>query len=210
MSTKPKPGPTAAQAGNTLPALRRAATDCRDCPLWQHATRTVFGEGPAAARIMLVGEQPGDQEDLAGRPFVGPAGRLLDRALAEAGISRDQVYVTNAVKHFKFELRGKRRMHKTPAQAELAACLEWLEREIKIISPHLIVALGATAARAVTGRATPIGANRGRLIEHAPGTTLLITVHPSFLLRVPVEDKEQEYARFLADLQLAVPFTRKA
>ncbi|HEX4326081.1 MAG TPA: UdgX family uracil-DNA binding protein [Burkholderiales bacterium] len=209
MSTKPKPGfSTADQAGHTLPALRKAASDCRDCPLWEHATQTVFGEGPAAARIMLVGEQPGDQEDTAGRPFVGPAGRLLDRALQETGITREHVYVTNAVKHFKFELRGKRRLHKTPAQAELATCLEWLDREIQIVAPRLIVALGATAARAVTGRATPVGANRGRLIEHAPGVSLLITVHPSFLLRVPPEDKEQEYGKFVADLKLAVPFAK--
>jgi DNA polymerase len=206
---KPASGTTtASHAGNSLPALRKAAAACRDCPLWQQATQTVFGEGPASAKIMLVGEQPGDQEDTAGHPFVGPAGRLLERAMAEAGVAREQVYVTNAVKHFKFELRGKRRMHKTPAQSELAACLQWLEREIDIVSPRLIVALGATAAHAVTGRATPVGANRGRLLEHAADTSLLIAVHPSFLLRVPADDREQEYRKFVADLKLAAPFAK--
>ncbi|HEY4373641.1 MAG TPA: UdgX family uracil-DNA binding protein [Burkholderiales bacterium] len=209
MATKAHPLPTTArQAGNTLTALRHAAAGCRDCPLWEHATQTVFGEGPARATILLVGEQPGDQEDTAGHPFVGPAGRLLDRALADAKVDRGEVYVTNAVKHFKFELRGKRRLHKTPAQAEIAACHEWLEREIGLVAPRLIVAMGATAARSVTGRATPIGANRGHVVELPSGAALLVTVHPSFLLRVPSEDREREYAKFVADLKLAAPFAK--
>jgi DNA polymerase len=155
---------------------------------------------------MLVGEQPGDQEDIAGHPFVGPAGKILDRALDDAAVNRDKVYVTNAVKHFKFEPRGKRRLHKKPADAEIAACYQWLEREVTLVKPALIVAMGATAARALTGRATGIEANRGRLIDFAPGTQLLITVHPSFLLRVPPEDKAREYERFVADMKLAAPF----
>ncbi len=179
---------------------------CRACPLWENATQTVFGEGPAHALVMLVGEQPGDQEDLTGHPFVGPAGRLLTQALAAVGVQREQVYVTNAVKHFKFELRGKRRLHKKPVDAEIAACYDWLRREIELTTPNLLVALGATAARSILGRATPITANRGRLQEYAQGISLLITVHPSFLLRVPAQDKDNEYRRFVADLKLVTPF----
>ena len=156
---------------------------------------------------MLVGEQPGDQEDLAGRPFVGPAGRLLDRALADAGIDRDRLYVTNAVKHFKNEPRGKRRIHKKPSDREIDACHQWLEREIELVAPKLIVALGATAARSLLGGATPIERNRGKLMEFAPGTQLLITVHPSMLLRVPEEYKAEAYRRFVRDLKLAAPFS---
>ena len=155
---------------------------------------------------MLVGEQPGDQEDLAGRPFVGPAGRLLDRALADAGIERGKVYVTNAVKHFKYEPRGKRRIHKKPADAEIEACHQWLEREIELVAPQLIVALGATAARALTGRATPVERNRGKLMEFSAGTRLLISVHPSMLLRIPDEYKAAAYRRFVQDLKLAARF----
>src|SRR5262245_37485125 len=151
--------------GNSLARLREAARACRDCPLWRHATQTVFGEGPRTASILLIGEQPGDQEDIAGRPFVGPAGRVLDRALTDAGIDRAATYVTNAVKHFKYELRGKRRLHKTPAQNEIAACHQWLERELRSIGPRLVVALGATAARALFGRPTPITKNRGRVLQ---------------------------------------------
>jgi DNA polymerase len=186
-----------------LARTRRAAEECTACPLWKPATQTVFGEGPAGARMMLVGEQPGDQEDLGGRPFIGPAGRLLDRALAAAGIARDGVWVTNAVKHFKFVLRGKRRLHKKPIEAEIAACHHWLERELELVRPRLVVALGATAARALTGRALPILANRGRLLELSPRTALVVTVHPSFLLRVPDEDRDAELARFIADLKFA-------
>jgi DNA polymerase len=190
-------------ARRRLQSLRQAASGCRACPLWKPATQTVFGEGPSDARMLLVGEQPGDQEDLSGRPFVGPAGRLLDRALTQAGISRTSVYVTNAVKHFKFVLRGKRRLHKKPADAEIAACHDWLERELALIRPRLVIALGATAARALLGRPTPIQSNRRKLLELSPGIALVVTVHPSFLLRVPDENRADEYARFVADLRFA-------
>ena len=198
----------AERAGDTIEALRKAAMDCRACPLWEHATQTVFGEGPSHASIMLVGEQPGDREDLAGHPFVGPAGQLLARALATVEIPQEDVYITNAVKHFKFEVRGKRRMHKKPADAEIAACHDWLRREIELVAPRLLIALGATATRSLLGRATPITANRGKLHEYATGISLLITVHPSFLLRVPERDRDEEYDRFLDDLKLARPFLR--
>ena len=198
----------AAQAGSSIEALRNAAMGCRACPLWEHATQTVFGEGPSGAPVMLVGEQPGDQEDIAGRPFVGPAGRLLTQALTTAGIPREQVYITNAVKHFKFELRGKRRMHKKPVDSEITACYDWLKREIELVAPRLIIAMGATAVRSILGRPAPILANRGKLTEYASGVALLITVHPSFLLRVPEQDKDDEYDRFLDDIKLAKPFVR--
>lgn len=198
------------KAGDTMEAVRKAAADCHACPLWKNATQTVFGEGPAHASIMLIGEQPGDQEDLSGRPFVGPAGRILAHALTAAGIPREQVYVTNAVKHFKFELRGKRRLHKKPVDAEIEACNQWLRREIELVAPRLIVAMGATAARALLGRATPIGTNRGRIHEYASNTALLITVHPSFLLRVPEENKDEEYEEFEADIKLAKSYLRRA
>ena len=196
----------AERAGNTIEALREAAQSCQACPLWEHATQTVFGEGPSGTPVMLVGEQPGDQEDVVGRPFVGPAGQLLTRALAAAGIPRDRIYITNAVKHFKFEVRGKRRMHKKPVDAEIVACHDWLEREIELVAPRLIVAMGATAVRSVLGRAAPIMANRGKVTEFGRSASLLITVHPSFLLRVPEQDKDYEYGRFLDDLKLAKPF----
>jgi len=198
----------AERAGDTIEALRKAATDCRACPLWEHATQTVFGEGPAHARVMLVGEQPGDQEDRAGHPFVGPAGQLLARALATAEIPHEDVYITNAVKHFKFEVRGKRRMHKKPADAEIVACYDWLRREIELVAPRLLIAMGATATRSLLGRATPITVNRGKLRDYALGISLLITVHPSFLLRVPEQDRDEEYDRFIGDLKLARPFLR--
>jgi uracil-DNA glycosylase len=149
----------------TLQQLREAAAGCRDCPLWQGATQTVFGEGPARARLMLVGEQPGDKEDLAGHPFVGPAGQLLDQALAELGLDRRAIYVTNAVKHFKYELRGKRRMHKTPAQREIEACHHWLDDEIAALRPRAIAALGATAARALLGRPVAVTRERGQWVR---------------------------------------------
>lgn len=196
----------AEQAGNSIEALRKAATSCRACPLWENATQTVFGEGPSPAPVMLVGEQPGDREDLTGHPFVGPAGQLLARALTAADIPREEVYVTNAVKHFKFEIRGKRRMHKKPVDSEIAACYDWLRREIELVTPRLLIALGATAARSLLGRATPITVNRGKLREYASGVSLLITVHPSFLLRVPDRDKDDEYDRFVNDLKLATAF----
>jgi DNA polymerase len=186
---------------------RKLLDQCRNCPLWKYATQAVPGEGPLSARLMLVGEQPGDQEDLAGRPFVGPAGQLLDRALSAAKIDRSQVYVTNAVKHFKYELRGKRRLHKKPAELEIAACHMWYESEVATVKPDLIVAMGATAVRAVLGRALPILANRGTLLE-APSelpasTRVLVTVHPSYLLRVLPETREAEFQKFVEDLRIA-------
>jgi uracil-DNA glycosylase family protein len=200
--------PRLARAGGAraLDAERNSAADCRACPLWANATQTVFGEGPPGAEIMLVGEQPGDREDLEGRPFVGPAGRLLDRALAEAGLRRDGMYVTNAVKHFKNEPRGKRRIHKKPADAEIEACHPWLARELELVAPRLVVALGATAARALLGSATAIERNRGRLLPMRDGTQLLVTVHPSFLLRVPEKYKADAYRRFVDDLKVATRF----
>jgi DNA polymerase len=166
----------------------------------------VFGEGLQNARVVLVGEQPGDQEDIAGKPFVGPAGQLLDRALAQAGLDRNSLYVTNAVKHFKFEPRGKRRLHKTPGQLEVAACNHWLQRELTVIQPDLVVAMGATAARAVFGEALPIQKNRGRVFEKRivvgdRSADALVTVHPSFLLRLPEQDRAAEYERFIEDLR---------
>jgi DNA polymerase len=194
-----------------LAEVREQAAHCRDCPLWKNATQTVFGAGGEHARVMLVGEQPGDQEDRAGQPFVGPAGKLLDRALTDAAIDRKSTYVTNAVKHFKFELRGKRRIHKKPSELEISACHQWLERELTLIRPALIVALGATAARAVFGRATAIEKNRGHVLPGARAKVpqeadLLVTVHPSFLLRVPDEDRDAAYERFVADLKLIRPY----
>lgn len=191
---------------DTFEEVRERARHCRDCPLWKNATQTVFGEGRTRATILLIGEQPGDQEDLSGKPFIGPAGRLLDRALADAGIDRKATYVTNAVKHFKFEPRGKRRIHKKPNELEIAACHQWLERELQFVEPDVVVALGATAARAVFNRATAIEKNRGHLVRDAqsaaPGADLLVTVHPSYLLRVPHEDRDSAYARFVEDLRL--------
>jgi uracil-DNA glycosylase len=203
----PTPGPSVPRdAARSLDALRAAAAECRACPLWKDATQTVFGEGPQRAAIMLVGEQPGDQEDLAGHPFVGSAGGMLDRALEDAGIDRQQVYVTNAVKHFKHEPRGKRRIHKKPSDREIEACHPWLENELEQVQPALIVALGATAARALLGRVTPIERNRGKLVPLLGNARLLITVHPSFLLRIPDPYRAEAYQRFVEDLKLAVPF----
>ena len=187
---------------NTLDILRREAASCRACSLWEHATQTVFGEGPLDAEIMLVGEQPGDKEDLEGRPFVGPAGLLLDMALAEAGVDRKRVYVTNAVKHFKFEPRGKRRLHKRPNASEIKICRRWLLDEIEVIHPRLIVALGATAAQSLAGRAIPVGANRGAVLDLASGLRVFVTIHPSALLRLEdEEDKRSAYASFVNDLR---------
>ena len=186
-----------------LRVIQQAAAGCRECPLGFQATQTVWGEGPLHAPLMLVGEQPGDQEDLQGRPFVGPAGRLLDRALAELGWPRDALYVTNAVKHFKFEMRGKRRMHKTPAQREIAACLHWLESEIEAVDPQAIVALGATAARALVGRPVPVMSQRGQWLKREDGRRVLITLHPSALLRLVDDERETAYSQWLADLRHA-------
>ena len=171
----------------------------------------MFGEGPQAARIMLVGEQPGDKEDLAGKPFVGPAGQMLDRALEEAGIDRSRVYVTNAVKHFKFVPRGKIRLHQKPNTPEIKACRHWYERELAAIKPDLVVAMGATAAQSVFGKIMPVNKNRGRLIDLDEGPRTLVTVHPSYLLRLPdAEAKAREYRRFVEDLKIAAAVLRKS
>ncbi len=202
--------PASDLAGVSLAGLRKEAAHCRACPLWRNATQTVFGEGPPDAPIMLIGEQPGDKEDLAGRPFVGPAGKILDRALHDAGIDRDKTYVTNAVKHFKFVPRGKIRLHQKPATPEIRACRPWYERERAALDPVLVVAMGATAAQSVFGKITPIGRSRGRLIDLDERAKALVTVHPSYLLRLPdAEAKAREYARFVADLRLAVPLLKR-
>jgi DNA polymerase len=190
-------------------AARTDVQHCRNCPLWKNATQAVFGEGPLDAPLMFVGEQPGDKEDIAGKPFVGPAGRVLDRALTEAGITRDKAYITNAVKHFKFVPRGKIRLHQKPNSSEIAACHTWLEREREIVKPKLIVALGATAAQSIFGKVIPIGKNRGRIVELVTGTKAMVTIHPSYLLRMDDADKAREFERFLEDLRLAAPYARK-
>ena len=191
----------------SLKALREAENACRCCDLYKFATQAVPGEGPAHAPLMLVGEQPGNDEDLDGRPFVGPAGRILDKALQEAGVDRTQVFVTNAVKHFKFELRGKRRLHKRPDPEEIAACRWWQTIERQLVKPRLIVALGATAARSVLERVTIISKVRGRVLTLRDEGSALVTVHPSYLLRLQEErDKRVEYARFVADLATARDF----
>lgn len=185
-------------------ALREEATGCTRCHLHRHATQTVFGEGPVAATMMFVGEQPGDQEDLAGKPFVGPAGQVFDRALAAAGIARDETYVTNAVKHFKFEPRGRRRIHAKPDAGEIEACRWWIEQEQMLLRPRVTVALGATAARSLFGRVMTIGRERGRALRLPDGGEAWITVHPSYLLRLPdAAAKETEFGRFVADLKAA-------
>jgi uracil-DNA glycosylase len=201
----------AAASSDSIASLREEAADCRACPLWKDATQTVFGEGPQRAQIMLVGEQPGDKEDFAGKPFVGPAGQMLDRALQEAGIDRTKVYVTNAVKHFKFLARGKIRLHQKPNTPEIKACRQWYERELASIKPELVVAMGATAAQSVFGKITPINKSRGRLIDLDEGTRALVTVHPSYLLRLPDEDaRAREYQRFVDDLKIAAKFLEKS
>jgi DNA polymerase len=180
-------------------AVRAEAMHCTRCDLYRCATRTVFGEGPLEAAILFVGEQPGDQEDLAGRPFVGPAGQIFNRALAEAGLERARTYVTNAVKHFKFVRRGKRRIHDKPDGGEIAACRWWLQQELALVRPSLIVALGATAARSLFGKVVTIASLRGRGHPLPEGGEAWVTVHPSFLLRVR-DDREVQYARFVDDL----------
>ncbi len=195
----------AAPGGNSegaWAALRDEAAGCQRCPLFRPATQTVFGEGPIDAAMMVVGEQPGDQEDLGGRPFVGPAGQVFDRAMAEAGIDRSRVYVTNAVKHFKFEPRGKRRIHAKPGVGEIDACRWWIEQERGILRPRMTVALGATAARSLTGKTVTISRERGRVLTLADGSAAWITVHPSYLLRLPDKNQaDEEFARFVEDLK---------
>ena len=186
----------------TIPALRKAAQDCRACDLWQHGTQTVFGEGAQGAKVIFVGEQPGDKEDLEGKPFIGPAGALLDKALVEAGIDRAKVYVTNAVKHFKWEPRGKRRIHKKPNAAEIAACRPWLEAEIAVLKPKVVVCLGATAAQALLGRDFRVTQHRGEFVESSIAPYVMATVHPSSILRAPDDEtRHEEMRRFVADLK---------
>ena len=195
----------------TLTSLQKAASGCQGCDLYKRATQTVFGEGPEHAEVMFVGEQPGDQEDLAGHPFVGPAGRILDRAVEEAGLRRADVYVTNAVKHFKWEPLGKRRKHKKPYTTEIEACRPWLEAELSVVSPKLVVCLGSTAAQAVFGRPVRILQERGAIVQTPGGVTALVTVHPSSILRAPEdEQREQEYARFVKELALIHSWLHKA
>jgi uracil-DNA glycosylase len=187
---------------DTIPELREAAKGCRRCPLWRDATQTVFGEGPDNAKVIFVGEQPGDQEDLAGKPFVGPAGKVFDAILDDAGVDRQKVYVTNAVKHFKFEPRGKRRIHSKPNAGEVRACRWWIDQEFELIKPNLAVALGATAAMSLLGKAIPVTKMRGQVIEREDGLRVFITIHPSFILRIrEPADKEAERERFLQDMK---------
>jgi uracil-DNA glycosylase family protein len=186
----------------TLIALREAAARCQACHLWRHATQTVFGEGRETARVMLIGEQPGDREDLAGRPFVGPAGRLLDRALAEAGIDRADAYVTNVVKHFKSELRGGRRLHKKPSEAEILACRPWMDAEIEVLRPQVVVCLGATPAQALLGKDFRVTRQRGEFVTSPAGLRVLATVHPASVLRIPDDDaRHAAEAHFIEDLK---------
>ena len=185
-----------------LDDLADAAKECTACPLHLTGTQTVFGAGPKRARVMFVGEQPGDQEDTQGHPFVGPAGRLLDECLTEAGLSRDEVYVTNAVKHFKWVPRGKRRIHSKPSAMEIQACHPWLEEEIRVVAPEVIVCLGATAAQALLGKSFRVTKQRGEFVKSNLAPYVLATVHPSALLRAPDEEtRREEYARFVADLK---------
>ncbi len=188
----------------SLAELQETAKSCRACDLWRQATQTVFGEGGAGATMMLVGEQPGDQEDLQGKPFVGPAGKLLDEALAQAGITREKTYVTNAVKHFKWEPRGKRRIHKKPNAAEVTACRPWLDAEIAAVRPKIIVCLGATAAQSLLGRAFRVTQHRGELLASELAPFVMATVHPSSILRAPDEEtRHAELRMFIADLKKA-------
>src|ERR1700735_1201391 len=188
----------------SLGQLAEAEAVCRRCPLYRDATQAVPGEGPRRATFMLVGEQPGDKEDLAGKPFVGPAGRILDQALADAGIARKETFVTNAVKHFKHEMRGKRRLHKRPNRYEVERCKVWLDDERKLVKPKAIIALGVTAASSLTGKPVTIAKTRGKPLDLADGTKLFVTVHPSALLRIADDDdKRKAYRQFVADLRSA-------
>lgn len=196
--------------GKSIASLRREAADCRACDLYKNATQTVFGEGAQGAEVMLIGEQPGDAEDRAGRPFVGPAGKLLDRALADAGIDRGQAYVTNAVKHFKWIQRGKKRLHQKPNVIQIEACAPWLLAEIEVVAPHVIVLLGATAAQAILGKSFRVTRERGKPVPSNLAPMVIATVHPSSLLRLPDRTMwEEEYARFVADLRVAATAARQ-
>jgi len=187
----------------SIKAFREAAADCKACDLWKRGTQTVFGEGAEHANILLVGEQPGDMEDRQGHPFVGPAGRMLDKALAEARISRDEVYITNAVKHFRWIQRGKRRLHQKPAVRQIMACKPWIESEMESIHPKLLVCLGATAAQSILGRVVPIGQARGKFFNGQRGEAVFITIHPSAIFRQREKsEREEEYRRFVADMRL--------
>jgi uracil-DNA glycosylase len=193
----------------SLRSVAEAAKGCRGCDLWSRATQTVFGEGPRGAKVLLVGEQPGDKEDLAGAPFVGPAGRVLDDALAEAGIDRTRVYVTNAVKHFKWRASGKRRLHERPNSAEIAACRVWLELELRLVKPDIVVALGATAAQALLGRAFRVTKERGRIMSSPLAPRVVATVHPSSILRAPDgESRHREMRAFVKDLRVVAKLAR--
>jgi uracil-DNA glycosylase len=193
----------------SLTKVASAAKSCTACPLYKNATQTVFGEGPKRARIMMIAEQPGDYEDVAGRPFVGPAGKMLDRALEEAGIDRDQVYMTNAVKHFKWEPRGKRRIHQKPSARDIAACRPWLEAELRLVEPKLVVCLGSTAAQTIFGPAFRVTRQRGQVLESPFAKKVVATVHPSSLLRQPDEEsREREFKNFVTDLGVALKAVR--
>ena len=194
----------------TLEQLRQAAKNCKACDLWRTGTQTVFGDGAAHPKIMFVGEQPGNQEDLESKPFVGPAGKLLDSALEEAGIDRSKTYVTNAVKHFKWEPRGKRRIHKKPNAAEIAACRPWLDAELSVLKPQVIVCLGATAAQALLGRDFRVTQHRGQLMKSSLAPFIMATVHPSSILRAPDEEtRHAEMQRFIQDLKQLANFARR-
>jgi uracil-DNA glycosylase family protein len=205
MSKRPKPTGAADLIPDrpTLAKVREAAKNCRACDLWKLGTQTVFGEGSSKAKLMFVGEQPGNEEDLTGHPFVGPAGKLLDRALSDAGIDRAAVYVTNVVKHFKWEPRGKRRIHKKPNSSEIAACRPWLDAEIMLVDPRIIVCLGATAAQALLGRQFKVTAHRGEFVPSPLAPLVLATVHPSSILRAPDDEaRRREMEQFTADLRV--------
>jgi DNA polymerase len=205
-----RPVPELIPARPTLAKVRAAARDCRACDLWKRGTQTVFGDGSPGSRVMLVGEQPGDQEDRDGRPFVGPAGKLLDRALDEAGIDRAQAYVTNVVKHFKWVAHGKRRIHQKPTAREIAACRPWLDMEIRLVGPRAIVCLGATAAQALLGRQFRVTAHRGELVESPLAPLVTATVHPSAILRTPDDDtRREEMRRFVDDLRVVARGIRR-
>ncbi|MBI1735885.1 MAG: UdgX family uracil-DNA binding protein [Candidatus Rokubacteria bacterium] len=195
----------------TLAALREIAKTCQACELWKRGTQTVFGEGHARARIVMVGEQPGNDEDLAGRPFVGPAGKLLDKALERAGVDRRQVYVTNVVKHFKWEPRGKRRIHAKPNSAEIRACVPWLEAELELVEPEVVVCLGATAAQALLGRSFLVSQRRGEVMSSSYARNVVATVHPSSILRAPDDEtRRAEMERFVDDLRVVASLLRRA